>query len=632
MKDPLQPFETPYEVLGIGQAADKKEIDDALKKALTTGKSVSKARNAWSELSKPADRIFTDLFLYNDTFLDYLVPWIDMRSVQLDETDERLRAARLMKKAEKSSFPNAQSTHALAVLYYWSAVALEEYILANPMARALRNYHTRLTDLWREAIARWAAMIAGGQIWKEWSASCAGDPGPSDIGAVRAKLQDHFTTLFHKYMDRHTASGDAQSAARFFEYEYLLYAEARTAGKFMESGFCLEVDGNKKNLECGYLLLKQIGLVDLAKRELRLKNMGALEKLLSEYAAVQSLIENKRYSEAIEVLNRLPQDEIILEEPQTFRAEALQELGRQRLEEGEYKDAFGLWRAALATGFLQQKTRETVASLCRQAAVKLQTNDPESAVSVLKSALEIVPGNQEIQSTLAEILLQGAIKAVNAAEKDYSAGKLDRDAFHAVLQKGVSDVEAAIRYDPGNDRLKEQLEGAKRLLYSVDFYGVYKLLEQKQWSDAEMMVSSYLKDHPGNETARKVMEICQQNLCWFCKHKKNKPDDRYAYKVAMHKVVERYISSVRYQSATVSVPRCKDCYRSYRRKQVIFWLTGIPAVVASVFVSPIFTVIVVVTMIVIGCILLGTNAKKHPSIVSAVKDGWSFGAQPPNTQ
>lgn len=472
MKDPLQETETPYEILDVPVTADKKAIDAAFRKAMAKVGNVTRARDAWNTLSKPVERGFTDLLLYNNSFIDQMIPRLKEPSQLLER---RAEIAQSWSRIQKNLFPNFAAAHSLALLWYWWAIYCEEERWAQA-TNSPANNAANLTDaypistLWSNAIAYWVFLINSEAFWDEWLGSATYITGNGDIDMLRRKIEDHFVNLFHTFAERYRSRNISESSRRFPEYELMLSTEMKTARQLMSENLKLSMGGRKFAICCGRMMLEQVDMLDALRKQIEIifernpanQKLADLASALSPFAAISVLLERKKYDEALQAISSLAGSEQKKSEVLRLRARALLEKGKQHFSVNQFKKALDSWKQAIDTREISEEVRSTITSLCQSKAASLQNSDPEMALSILERAMKLVK-DENLKLTLAEIITQRGITKLNDAQKQLESEQCGLTAeILALMEEGLADLKRAEKL--GSKRAAENAQVAVQVI------------------------------------------------------------------------------------------------------------------------------------------------------------------------
>ena len=249
-RDPLQAVQSPYELLGVDQEADAEAVRSAFPRAIAAGKaSGQRLLEARTVLLRPVDRALADAFLYSPAALAGLSPGWDGDGAAL-ALPARFATAEAWTRALRASFPELGTIHSLAVLWYWWAAYESERFatIAEALQKAGAAAGTKtakrtllsavaqaegrdcgsgpdgtctdpdcpwygdwsytcpsIADLWRKAIAYWAALIASRAFWTARLGVNAAD-AKTACETVENRLRDHVASLEGR-LSRASATG-----------------------------------------------------------------------------------------------------------------------------------------------------------------------------------------------------------------------------------------------------------------------------------------------------------------------------------------------------------------------------------------------------------------------------------------
>ncbi len=463
MKDPLQTQPTPYEVLGIDRSATLADIDRAFKAGLAKRVNhPSKLTGAKRVLERPVDRALLDLFQYDPQVLGRLRP--DPRSDPDCLTRRGREATAEAWEAQlRDSFPDYGIAHALAVLWYWSALDASERLTGEGVAT---GDPTRPFDpLWEGAIAYWAMLQSSDDFWNTQTTV------PKDVvPEVRRVLSERLPGDLQRFAQQHRDAGQVELADRYRRLELMLATEVKTAKALAGAGYRTSTGA----LWCGALMLGRLGLLDSIREQVdadlaaspRDETLQSLARALSPHFRIAALIERKEPQAALDAIAALPPGAKRTKEVKELKARALLLRGGQEASLGRTREALKLWKEASGCGpppELAGKTRELASDAALGRAAALQSHDRDEAISILDLAVSFA-ATEKLNQTLGELLtergVQTVVKGQKAFEKDPSSGGAVK--LTKAIEKGLKDLERGAEL--GSARGKEQAEVARGLL------------------------------------------------------------------------------------------------------------------------------------------------------------------------
>lgn len=134
------------------------------------------------------------------------------------------------------------------------------------------------------------------------------------------------------------------------------------------------------------------------------------------------------------------------------------------------------------------------------------------------------------------------------------------------------------------------------------------------------------------------------NTCFYCK--KNKADNNSVVEIKMHGDIQRTYTKVNWKFITVKVPRCNNCKKEHGRVINIFRELGLGfliGVIGAIIFKNKAGGLFLLLSILIGTIIGLINSKKNrktmnynsykqfPQIKELLKEGWTWGEKPANT-
>lgn len=490
MKDPLYTKETPYEILEIPTDADGQTIKHAFRKIVSVRKSES--QQAYRTLSHSVERTLTDVFLYNDSFLNQLQPCIQDKTQLLSR---RMALAQAWSNIQKERFPHFASTHSLALLwYYWTLYCEEEqWARLNEVDfKVIKNLPSppSLIDLWSNTISNWVFLTNSEDFWQEWSDSKRSTGlflNKNDINTLKGNLVNHFINIFRDFKTKYREGKvEPTRVERFREYEFIFSTELETAKQLSDAGLRLSRGGKYFTISCGRMMLEQVGrLGDIQGRLDVLKTqyfnkpqyielIDNILKSLSPYFNIAVLIENKKYDAAIRAIEVLSPVERKKVEVLQLLAKAYLEKIKQHFSLNQFEEALTCWKRAVNTGKLSEEIKKDVISNCKAKAASLQRKDPDTSIKILEKALKFVK-DKELMLTLAEILNQRGFQMIYQAQRKLeSSKKSKKDVTCAIkaVEEGIPYLERAVEI--GSEQAVERLKDAKKFLKWIKspFFGL----------------------------------------------------------------------------------------------------------------------------------------------------------------
>ncbi|MDD5017787.1 MAG: hypothetical protein PHO15_06795 [Eubacteriales bacterium] len=369
MKDPLQTAKTPYEILGVEEDAEQSAVNKAFKDRLLSGDNIAEINNARNTLSRPNQRAFADIFLYDDTFLNQMKPSASNSALTGGRSNTKEAWGNILSKL----FPNKAYLHSMAVLSYWWAVNSEEKKLGGGDLCNTAADPPGDTDLWMDTIGYWSVLITNTDMLRSWASRRAG----IDLNVLSGDIETHFKNLFYNYGERYKKEGREEDAKRFQSYGLKFLTEVN-AGRSL---YKLKIRISRRDdsfYACGgRIFLKSIGLFDLAIAEIEKgenhinsgfvvnitplmaeikdesKKESAVEKAkavlmnLSEFGEIAYLMMEKKFDDALEWLESLPDERKSEGKVVKLFSQNYFEKGKIEFNANKFDLAFDLWMMAL---------------------------------------------------------------------------------------------------------------------------------------------------------------------------------------------------------------------------------------------------------------------------------------------
>lgn len=672
MKDPLQIKDTPYELLGISKDADKGSVDAAFKKGIISKRNVQDLTAARKTLLDPIERGFIDIFLYDEFFTKQMVPRVWNDGSQL--VARRIDIAKAWSNLHKKLFPYMAATHSLAVLWYWWACYCEEEQSAQLHKTPFKGTAQipdapPLDDLWRNAISYWVFLINSKDFWSEWiGVRRLG----KNVSVLREKIEKHFINYFHNLAERYRNNGSSSDVKRSYDYELLFTTEIKTSKELLDHDLKITRSEKVFTVCCGRTMLKAVELLndvqsqidlmigknslksakELVDRDIKVSRHKKLSLLLSPFAHIFILIENKKYDESIRVIEALSPEYRTNNDVLHLLAISYLEKGKQQFSLDLYDEGLIFLEKAIKVAQNGDEIKDTIVSCCKSKGVALQKSDPDIAIGILEKGVELT-NDIELKKTLSVILCQRGIDRILKAQEALKNNSRDLNAKKEI-PKGVSELKRAAAVDLSNSRAKEQLRMAEDVLSDIDFIDVYAHMNKDQWEQAIERLETILSKDAKNKKAKELLEICNSHMCWFCKGKKNRVNKSVPVEMKMHKVTDRMYNQIRWQTISIPVPRCDRCKNAHKRTNTFagiggviggliglgpciattndgYWLGGLIVLVAAAFIMA--GIGHIIGRIQFRKDVRGESDWKDASIIKqAQAEGWILGEKPPETQ
>ncbi|MFQ5926494.1 MAG: hypothetical protein ACE5MH_03575 [Terriglobia bacterium] len=532
MKDPWQTEETAYEVLGLDEQAGEEEVERAFKLALARGRNAQQLLAARNTLRRPLARAFLNLFRYDLRALAPLVRF-SFQPDGLAQAGGRQQLAQVLLRVQRKSFPHPAASHALAVLYYWSARQAGTQAAAAAVSAPLSP--------WGAAIAHLVLLGHLSEFWEGWRGA---HPGV-EPEALRERLATYLQGELRTRAEGFRRAGQGEKQAEFENYLLQYALEERVARSLGEMKETFVVNGQSLWLPCGPLLLEFMGWLDPVREQVVACSQHQPSTVWRELAAalsplgrVQALLENRQVDAALDSLNHLPVQQLKSPEAAHLRARLYLAKGHQHASLGELREAMAAWRQVRKTNpdddVLAELSTAVTAAVRERARALLETQ-PEEAGKLLKQALGVADSD-ELQSLQGEILTRRAFRRVDQV-------------LEQRRREGISEGE---------------LEGLRRELEQT----VHELQQAAPWSAG---AQDYLP------TARDLLadwpNVFDPDWCWFCGQRPADPER--VHKHDMNRETERSGGYVRYQTLALETPRCSVCAGRHKLATVLGGIAGI---------------------------------------------------------
>lgn len=467
IKDPLQPDETPFELLGLSSLeAGDKEIKAAFNQRLRgAGKRLGQIKQARETLLRnPQERAVLGLFFYDPQIAAKLQP-SPVENPEALEPEQRAATAKAWAHQFKRTFPGVAMAHALAILWYWNAVAAQTEVEAALAAGGDAGEAGRAAlRSWRRACAYWVMVVATPAFWNTREAI------PEELRPeVKERLVE--TRLRHRIQDMMQRCRDGGAAEPADGYQALLQelsTELETAEQFARTG--IGVKG--RPVCCGPMLLEQFGLTERFRAQVaqalvkkpdnpRLK---AIQAALSPHTHLAVLLKEGRFEALLAAVEALPEAERGQPEVAALAMEARLGLGDQQAEMDRFEAALEQWKKATeearSAGLSEPAgLRERVVKLSERATVVL-ARDPGKAIAVLELVCALVD-ERELRLKLGALLNQRGGSTFMEGFKPWQGGDRSEKNMER-MRKGLAKLERAEALgDPG---AKQQAADARDVM------------------------------------------------------------------------------------------------------------------------------------------------------------------------
>ncbi|RCK80922.1 MAG: hypothetical protein OZSIB_2810 [Candidatus Ozemobacter sibiricus] len=668
MRDPLLAGDSPYQVLRVPENATKQAIDAAFKKLLAKGKQVARLREAWNTLSKPVDRTFENIFLYNDHFAK-----VQPRKL----LQQRLETADAFGRIERQLFPHIPSIHSLAILWLRWATYGEDERLAGLTGATF----TRVAEFppetppvetrWHQAIIRWAMLFPSPQFWADWlefGRQTGLELSPEELESLKQRLRGYFTSLLYGYQEKYRRLDRASEAAAFQNYEALFASELKLTELMDRIGVTVTIGKRTARVAAGKAFLAHLGLLEAVQATVAERRRAdpanaevqALQTALSPLGEVQELLDHKKFAAVLTACEALPAPQRQTPEVRRLQGQALLGLGHEKAQAGQLEEAFALWQKGMVGGGpLAADCQAAIVAATRERASALQQHDLEGALRLVERSLALVK-SPELDEVRSSLLAARGIRLVDEGftktkEARGPTGEALRREGKALIERGLNDLKLALEANPKNERAREQFELARHLLADLDLFPIIDDLEAKRYDQAVPKLKAFLLKNPQHQKAREMLEFCRQFQCWFC----DSPTatDASAAEQPMHLVEGREGNTVYIKVVKVPIPRCATCQAIHAK---VTWVTiGSFLVFAALWLAGVFHASWASRepgpfMAMAGVIALAlwfltsytfeqmitskagikpeSEGKEHPRCLALVSQGWAYGEKPPNTR
>lgn len=421
--------------------------------------------------------------------------------------NKRAEAAAAWEKSQKQGPINGNTTHSLALLYFWWSQALEE-----------QNKGEEAVAAWEGAIRNWVALCYDERFWTDWRAEreqVFGKVPDEAVENLRRKLTEQLSRKIADYQNDYLTRKRADDAHRLGLLSLELSAELKTADALKRVSESLSGQG-KETAElpplCGVIMLKHLGQLETAQKLLSLvqttqTNAANTEKLhwcLSPWVAPWIMVEERRYEEAIALLEKRLKKDSSSNDGHDLLATAYLERGRVLAATGEVDQALDAWNLALDHVRSRMKKTDEINEWVEKAAIReatrLQKEDGtgavEKAIKILEKAMTIVKTDR-LKQNLSEVYRVLAGSEFDDKFKSESTRK----------ENAKRRLEKALEIDPNNGQAKRELSMVLSNM-GVDKCDSAYNRNDSTWNEGVRMLKEASRLDPTNEHAlKKLMAI-----------------------------------------------------------------------------------------------------------------------------
>lgn len=470
IKDPLQPEQTAYELLGVDQTIAAADVHGAFARALAGRPREAKALNAArSVLQNPAERALLDALLYEPAAAQHLTP--SPADAAALAPARRQETAAAWTQALRARFPDPVALHSLAVLWYWWAMQASTQPAGEPPAETL----------WSKALSYWAALLQREAFWRE-TLGLDADQAKQAKAAMESRLRE---TLY-RLAEQARAAGDAGAEGAYQRLRTVFDSELETARHMVAAPVPL-LGARAKGFGCGRILLEEAGRLDQVRTALAQglaaapgdKHLERVRMGLSACGEVAQLVEARQWQPALDALARLGEADRQSAEARALAARAHLGRGQQQASLGDVEEARKSWAEALKAEDpdVRRQAEQAVVEATMQQAQALASAQPEKAIAALEAGLQLVPGAGQVRSLLGQLLSEQArsamAKTLEEAEqaRQRPGGPNDEDrrrwsrTWQPALRKAIAAHERArgLGYGPAGQRLNEAKQRLQQL-------------------------------------------------------------------------------------------------------------------------------------------------------------------------
>lgn len=433
MKDPWQKTITPYEILHLGQTATRDDIMKAFKAAFGVTRNTKALAEAHKLLQEPLERAMVDLLIYPDDLIRAFEPELltDPAPLAANRPDYYLKLHKYL----NADFADSRRLHGLTIFLFWTAEAIEENRLAELAGspaddRAVIRFDR--ADIWKYLVAGWAALQTDSTYLEQLIQAYPG----LTVEALATRLENHLINKINHWAEQSKQAGAMDDYQRMVSLEASFRTELSGARHLAAArvGYN-DKQGQYHRGHFGRLMLDRLGAVrqfrELIESMLQKKpGDPLLLELLDELSAQADLIQmlkNKQYDKVIETIQTYPETAYADVEIVRTYEKACLEKGKLLLEQGQWADAFAIWKDAQDKLGLEKDLARTlqeaiVETVSTKVAV-LSKSDPPKAIELLEQAEKHGLLAGRLRDQFGEILALQAIHDINDLTNPEGAGK-----------------------------------------------------------------------------------------------------------------------------------------------------------------------------------------------------------------
>ncbi|MDF2627222.1 MAG: hypothetical protein K0R39_1053 [Symbiobacteriaceae bacterium] len=489
MKDPLQREQTPYEILDVDRTADRVRIERAFAAALGRRVPPNVAKNARDALLlHPAKRAWFDLLQYQDDVLAGLDP-SPQSSAQALSREHRAATAQAWEQQLRRRFPDPRLVQVLAVFWYWWAVYEEERMQVLVKAaggttglapgKAPRQSLLKVVrkgegvacdptlgarcgradcpwrddcvssapppkEMWERVIGYWSMLVNSPYI-----AQSVPGVADRDLEALRQQL----TTTLHDRLADLPGRYDGQLSEPYRTLDSTLTVELESAQALAEVGLRTPAGP----VAAGPLTLRLMGLMDAARAKVEAilqekpgnRVLQRLRDMLMPHSAVAVLVSQRKPEAALAAIRELSPEQQKSGSVVLLLAQCYQMRARQKADMDRMDEAFADWARALESAdqvhnqTVKNEVQQDIIDICHAKAAALGDHQRETAIAILKQALQMARGATTLELSLGALLLRKGVATFVQAQEELGRIRDLTDAIIAKFQLGHSYLEEA---------------------------------------------------------------------------------------------------------------------------------------------------------------------------------------------
>jgi hypothetical protein len=229
-------------------------------------------------------------------------------------------------------------------------------------------------------------------------------------------------------------------------------------------------------------------------------------------------------------------------------------------------------------------------------AYQKKTADNEAFVTLLKESLQFATGmdvRQRIQKyiDIGEGNIRGkALDPIYAELKKIQESKAKAEARLIQVKQQMMPRLLTLAETEGDQKslVAELSDSIAVVLRGISIDAYNKEKNNSVASDAILLASKLVHDPELKKRIKDDLLVIREGMgtatCFFCDSEPGHPKRKIGIK--MHRITEQTATGVRYNTNTISVPRCNNCYGSHNKHWNFMWWGAIAGAIVGAFLAP----------------------------------------------